>query len=498
MRGLKVYYSVNVLKKNGVSVREISRLLKIAKSTVQVYLKIDEEEALKRLSKVIRKSEFDIAFDYIDTTLTSYPKLRASKLYRKVCEKHPEITSGKRAFSDYISKIRPNYGKDSGRNYQPISTDRPGYQVQVDIGEEKTVLCNGEKIKLYFVAFVFCFSRQKYIYIQDRPFNTGDFIRAHKEAFTYFGGIAEEYIYDQTKLVAICERFREVWFNQEFYQFAIECGFTPILCEGYDPESKGKVERVVQEVKNDFIYGESFLSLEEIRYESLSWLNRVNNTKHSVTCELPSVLYAEEKKLLKPYMPENEPEKRLVDKTGLISYKGNKYSVPCANQGKIILVKSEGDYLIITDARTSDMLTTHKLSSSKGNQYINNNHYRDYNDTVIELKEKCFERLKSFYGYDLMIEKLMLDNPKIVRDQLRGVLSVYKHNPNEDWQKIINLCLSLTEIKVSVISDIIDKTKKLKQIEEVKTQNINLWLKHAKPNTSVLDRSLTKYDEVLS
>lgn len=498
MKGVSVYHSVKMLKKNGMSIRGISKTLSISTTTVQKLQKKSDSEALSTLSRVIRKSQFDAAFDYIDSVLTKYSEMRSSKLYCKVTEKYPEITCGERAFRNYISKIRSNYGKDSTRKYQPIHTDKPGYQVQVDPGEKKVILENREVIKLYFVAFVFCFSRMKYFYIQTRPFNTGDFIRAHKEAFRYFGGIAEEYIYDQTKLVVIKERFKEVWFNEEFHQFAVESGFTPHVCNGYDPESKGKVERFVQEIKKDFLYGESFKDIEDIRAKSLSWLTRVNNTKHSTTGELPSVLFAEEKSLLKPYKPESEPEKRIVDKTGLISYKGNKYSVPSAYQQKVVLTKSEDKLLIITEMKTGDLLARHKLSSSKGEQIINTNHYRNYNDTVEKLKEKCLERLNSYEKADLIIEKLMLDNPKIVRDQLRGILSLYKHNPDEDWQKIINISLTLTELRISVLSAVIEKAKRQNQIKEVNSQSNNLLLKHAKPSSSVLDRSLSKYNEVLS
>jgi len=301
MKGVAVYYSIRVLKNRGQSIRKISENIGVCPKTVQKYSNMTEEEALEKLSGVKRTSEFDCAKEFIVGTLDVYPEIKSSKLYSKVKAKYPIIKSKDRAFRDYVSGLRSKYGKGSSRKYQPILTDRPGYQVQVDLGESKLLLRDEREYKIYFVAFVFCFSRQKYFYIQDRPFNTGDFIRAHKEAFTYFGGTAQEYIYDQTKLVAIYERYREVWFNEEFEKFVAEIGFTPNVCEGYDPESKGKVERVIRDIKEDFLYGESFATLEEIRTESLIWLEKVNNTVHSTTGELPSVLFSEEKKMIKPW-----------------------------------------------------------------------------------------------------------------------------------------------------------------------------------------------------
>jgi transposase len=498
MKGVEVYYSIKVLRKRKLSIREISEKINVCTSTVNKYLKMTEEEAIEKLSGVKRRSDFDYARDYIIGMLKAYPKLKSSKLYIKVKAEYPIIKSKDRSFRDYISGLRKKYGKGSSREYHPIQTDKPGYQVQVDIGEMKLVLIDGSDLKIYFLAFVFCFSRQKYFYIQDRPFNTGDFIRGHKEAFAFFGGTAQEYIYDQTKLVAISERYREVWFNKEFEKFAAETGFTPTVCEGYDPESKGKVERVIRDIKEDFLYGESFRGLEEIRAESLVWLEKVNNTRHSTTGELPSVLFSEEKKMFKPYKPEYEPVRRLVDKVGLISYNGNKYSVPSSYQQKYVFIREvEGRYLLALDLDTKEEVARHKLSDMKGQRIINSNHYRNYEDTAAELKAKCLEELKQCPGSDMMIEKLIKDNPKIVRDQLRGLSHIYRHNQDQDWQRIIDFSLCLNDLKISVISDLIERNKKQKQIEEAKSNLTNLRLIHAKPHTSVLDRPLSKYNEVV-
>ena len=83
-------------------------------------------------------------------------------------------------------------------------------------------------------------------------YDTATFIIAHQQAFSYFGGVAKEYVYDQTKLVVINERYREVLLNEPFHQFALAHDFGVHVCEGYDPQSKGKVERSVRYVKEDF------------------------------------------------------------------------------------------------------------------------------------------------------------------------------------------------------------------------------------------------------
>jgi len=43
-------------------------------------------------------------------------------------------------------------------------------------------------------------------------------------------------------LVVIAEAFRELTVNQRFHKYATAAGIRIHACEGYDPESKGKVE----------------------------------------------------------------------------------------------------------------------------------------------------------------------------------------------------------------------------------------------------------------
>lgn len=494
MKGVQVYHSVQYLRSLGNSLRDIAEKTEISTGTVVKLLKMDSATALEKLSKVHRTSEFDQFKSLIDEQLTLFPEISSVKLLRILKKFHPEIKAQERSFRKYLAKIRSDYGKSSMRFYKPIQTDRPGFQVQVDPGEDWILLDNLEKMKVYFVAFIFGFSRQRYFYIQNRPFNTGDFIRAHKEAFEFYGGIAKEYVYDQTKLVVICERYREVWLNEEFHKFALSSGFQPVVCEGYDPESKGKVERLVQYIQKDFLYGETFADLSDVREKSQIWLTRVNNQVHSTTNQIPALLFNEEKKVLKPFVGEQVSEKRLVDKTGLISYKSNKYSVPYQYQQKVVLIKSVGDNLIISDFKSNEEICRWQISSAAGTRNINNNHYRNYKEELSKIKENCIADLVGFKNSELLINKIITDNPKIQRDQLNGLRQLYSKHKSENWSEIIELSLQMQTIRTSVIEEIILKNKTKRDVEEVNKKSAN-------PNKQVLvsklDRSLEKYNEVI-
>src|SRR5690606_10898094 len=126
-----------------------------------------------------------------------------------------------------------------------------GVQCQVDPGELRGVIIGGVEREVHFVVFVLSFSRLMYVGVSFRPLNTEAFLQMHDEAFRYFGGLLEECVYVQTKLVVLEEQYRELKLNQRFHEYATAAGFRIHACEGYDPESKGKVEAGVKYVKQD-------------------------------------------------------------------------------------------------------------------------------------------------------------------------------------------------------------------------------------------------------
>ena len=519
-----MYHTVKVLRRKGKSLREIASLLSISKTTVQKYLKLNHQEAMKKFSSSIRKSVlFPFEEDYIKI-IANNPKLRASKLYRKFSNKHLHIRVSDRTFRNFIRKIKQNTKANKVRYFSVIDY-KPGVQMQVDPGEMTVQSRYNEKFKVYFVVFIFSFSKMKYVYFQDKPFNTQDFITAHISCFTHFGFTPKEMIYDQTKLVVINEKYREVWFNQKFYQFISQFDISPYVCEGYDPQSKGLVENAVKEVKHDFLAGEEFLDIEEVKSKSLSWLTEVSERVHSTLRVAPKVLFEEGKRLLKSFEYQVY-EERKVDKVGLISWKGNKYSVPYEYQQKKILISLSGNLLEIRNPVTKAIVATHKIVTEKVKPIINNNHYRDYKKILEDLKTELISLLSSYKNHKDFVERLIKENSRNPRDQIRAVRDFHIKYSDLDWNKIISNSLLLSKIRASKIEQIVRKMSDDKRLEKMKekqdaeeekkketekknTENKNVKNKNAenekernqkgksgKTSSSTLARDLSYYDQI--
>ena len=59
--------------------------------------------------------------------------------------------------------------------------------------------------------------------------------------------------------------------NRQFEDFAGFYGFKPILCRPYRGQTKGKVERTVQFVRDNFMVGIKYNSLADLNGQALAW-----------------------------------------------------------------------------------------------------------------------------------------------------------------------------------------------------------------------------------
>ena len=122
-------------------------------------------------------------------------------------------------------------------------------------------------------------------------------------------------------------------------------------------------------------------------------------------------------------------ETRRADKTGLIAWKANKYSVPMAWQQARVGVLESGGQLHISDLSTGDVIASHGLCTDKGKVIKNTHHYRDHAQRVSKLEADISARIGSDVGHRLC-QQLKRSEPKIYKDQLVAARDLLKrHEP---------------------------------------------------------------------
>ena len=433
----------------GASIRAITEELKISRNTVRKYPGMSEEEIAAYQERKGRTKRLDVHRTYIIHLLETYPRLSAVKVLRKLQAAHGELSVSSRTMRRYIEGLRKTIAPKQERYYEPVLDMAPGVQCQVDGGELRGVVIDGVETTVHLMVFVLSYSRLMYVAASPRPIDTAELIRMHDAAFRYFGGRPRECVYDQTKLVVIEEQFRELTRNERFARYATTAGLRIRACEGYDPESKGKVEAGVEYVKNDGLHGASFANREDLQAHLLQWLERTANVRvHATTGEVPRAHYErDEKPAMATYLTPAgivelqgfEQQTRKADKTGLIAFKANKYSVPLAYRRSRVGVLEENGRLVICDLHTGEVVARHALACGKGEIVKNTNHYRDREKRIAALEEELHERLGKPPGRRLCA-LLKAGEPRIYKDQLQGAKQVPGAHEDLDPALLAYLC----------------------------------------------------------
>jgi transposase len=132
------------------------------------------------------------------------------------------------------------------------------------------------------------FSRALYAEITTRA-DLPTFLCCHERAFHFFGGMPEEILYDNQKLVVLSRSAGGPRFHPEFLQFAGQFGFRPRLCRPYRARTKGKVERSIGYVRDRFFCGKTFTDVADANQQLLRWLQSVaNKREYATTGEKPA------------------------------------------------------------------------------------------------------------------------------------------------------------------------------------------------------------------
>lgn len=89
--------------------------------------------------------------------------------------------------------------------------------------------------------------------------------------------------------MVVSENLGEVIFVKEFEEFIKDTGFSIYLCKGYDPSTKGKVEKTVDFVKHQFLDERIYYGSDRLNQEFIDWLDHNGNGMINDTTKNPLV-----------------------------------------------------------------------------------------------------------------------------------------------------------------------------------------------------------------
>ncbi|WP_240378207.1 IS21 family transposase [Bacillus piscicola] len=440
-----VYQEVHRLKNMGFSNSKIAKKLKISRNRVIDYLGMTPDEfAVFIASLQNRTKKLDPYQRYIVTWLKEHPDMTSAQIYDWLQERLDVQSVAENTVRNYVNELRDRYHLPKvtvERIYGTVEELPMGRQMQVDFGEILIYTNSGQRKKLYVAGFILSHSRFKYVEWLDRPFRTADLIRMQENAFRYFGGMTEEIVYDQDRLLAVSENAGDLILTESFTKYHETRRFKIYLCRKSDPESKGKIEQVIKYVKHNFAKHRIFESLESWQHSCLKWLKRTGNYKiHHNIKKRPFEVHALEKQHLQKVNGNYIFEKistinitRKIHKDNVIRFEGNRYSVPLGTFQKgaenIAYISITGEKLSISLHPTSSPIAVHHLSKEKGNIITEPTHRQRSQTKRDKLAEQVMEHLAVMEDSTWLIKVLQEHYPRHVIDQLKIVLKIAEQHP---------------------------------------------------------------------
>lgn len=450
-----MYHEVHNLSRLGFSQSKIARYLVIDIRTVSRYLNMTENDFEKHLINLSQRKKILSPYEsFVCERLKEYPDTSSAQMHDWLKEHHegfPEVPP--RTVYNFVMFIRQKYNipyTKIVREYFPVVDLPYGQQAQVDFGQYNMRLSTGKYKKVYFFVMVLSCSRMKYLLFSDIPFTSYTVIHAHEKAFEFFNGIPYIIVYDQDRILIVDENLGKIILTAMFSEYTKTRNFQLHFCRKSDPESKGKVENVVQYIKKNFLYNRTYHDIETLNTQVIAWLGRTaNHLPHNSTKKSPEEDFLIERQHLNQYLPLNiintEPMNIYhVRKTNVIAYKGNFYSLPMGTyQGDKtqVMLKQDKQTIYIYDLK-DNLICSHTLSLEKGKTIINTNHKRD---TSVSL-DKMVEQTTGYFTDKSLVNKYLKEIrirwPRYIRDHLQVMIKALSKTDNIDiCDKTLDYCI---------------------------------------------------------
>lgn len=224
----------------------------------------------------------------------------------------------------------------------------------------------GKLVAVYAFVMVLSFSRMLYVEFT-RSMKLPTLLQCHKNAFAFFAGWPRAILYDNMKQV----RLSATQLQQQFLDFAHHYGFTIKTHQPYRPRTKGKVERVVDYVKDNFLNGRCFADFDDLNAQALHWLNSTANVRlHATTKQRPIDLFPKEGLTslhsITPYLLSQQvPRQAAWDAS--VRFDRSRYSIPPEHAGKPVLVEAFTEKIII---RSENLIIAEHQRATRPDSFI--------------------------------------------------------------------------------------------------------------------------------
>lgn len=251
---------------------------------------------------------------------------------------------------------------------------QPGESFQLDWGFTNVLTPEGDEFRAACLAMICHHCGKRYVEFFPNARQENLFI-GMIHAFTYMG-IPKNVRTDNMKSVVVRRDTggRPVW-QKDYESFMNTVGFETRLCKPRHPFTKGKVERLIRYIKDNFLAGRVFWNFNDLNEACLQWCGNGNSIYHREIDDIPEKLHAQRcMRTARPF--EESPgiliylcPLRRISFDGFVNYEGRRFGVPYRFSGKEVRVCRTDGILRILTPDLREVLTTHDVTWSRRDRF---------------------------------------------------------------------------------------------------------------------------------
>lgn len=464
---MEAWTTIRYLKAQGLGTRQIAKELGIARNTVREAIRSEGPPKYERPSRPNPKLE--PLKDAIRRMLIN-DHFIGSRILKEIRD-NKGYDGSQVAFYRFLAKIKAEESKTKACiRYETL----PGQQGQFD-WSPYTVSLGGCLTKVVVFRLILGFSRRRchFASMNESQMSVFEGIEC---GLRKFDGAPKEIVVDNAKAFVINAHQAHFKWNPRFLELCGHYSMKPVACRVGNPKAKGKVEKPFYYLEQHFIKGRSFDSFEHFCQELSRFDDEVNAQVHQTTQEKPIDRFEWEKDHLTPLPPgrfvSSQELFRHVSWDGLVSFGGNRYSIPSDYSGKDVWVRtSQGRYLEVYDQK-GNLIFRHTLSQKKGATILVEEHYAKLKKNQFRTRvvlEKEF--LEKFPDQRDFLERLYVQQKLNPVFHLKPILELATIYPRETMLKAFALSYQYNTFSCHFIRGLLERETP----EEAVPEPISLW-----------------------
>ncbi|MBF0381796.1 MAG: IS21 family transposase [Magnetococcales bacterium] len=278
--------------------RSIATDLQISRDTVRRYKELAEQnewlstdelpsvqeiekskEAIKEKQLVAHEQSSVLPFESQVKKLLEAPKMTVTVIHQRLQER-----GFKGSYSSVIRFVRNYRAQQDPEGFCRMEV-APGEEAQVDFGYigmiYDPVQCKERKAWV----FVMTLSHSRHFYAEivfDQ--SSGTWLRLHQNAFMAFAGIPAKIVLDNLKAAIIKAAIYDPLVQRSYRNLAEHYGFMIAPNRPHTPRHKGKVERTIRYLKQNFLPGRSFRDIADANEQLCKWNDEIASLRiHGTT-----------------------------------------------------------------------------------------------------------------------------------------------------------------------------------------------------------------------